>query len=48
MKFPIKDFFIKCDQIRRKFRLWSHLLEISFFVQCSPIDLLDKHSVVIV
>ena len=22
----IKDFFSKCDQIRRKLRIWSHLL----------------------
>ena len=27
MKFFIKDFFSKCDQIRRKLRIWSHLLE---------------------
>ena len=26
MKFFIKDFFRKCDQIRRKPRIWSHLL----------------------
>ena len=26
MKFSIKDFFSKCDQIRRKLRVWSHLL----------------------
>ena len=26
MKFPIKDFFSKCDQIRSKLRIWSHLL----------------------
>ena len=25
MKFSIKDFFIKCNQIRRKLRIWSHL-----------------------
>ena len=24
MKFSIKDFFSKCDQIRRKLRIWSH------------------------
>ena len=24
MKFFIKDFFSKCDQIRRKLRIWSH------------------------
>ena len=27
MKFSIKDFFSKCDQIRRKLQIWSHLLE---------------------
>ena len=27
MKFSIKDFLSKCDQIRRKLRIWSHLLE---------------------
>ena len=26
MKFSIKDFFSKCDQIRRKLRIWSYLL----------------------
>ena len=25
MKLSIKDFFSKCDQIRRKRRIWSHL-----------------------
>ena len=25
MKFSIKDFFSKCDQICRKLRIWSHL-----------------------
>ena len=25
MKFSITDFFSKCDQIRRKLRIWSHL-----------------------
>ena len=29
MKFPIKDFFSKCDQIRKKLRIWSHLLKMS-------------------
>ena len=43
MKFSIKDFFSKCAQIRRKLRIWSHLLKISkwktsFFLQCSIID----------
>ena len=27
MKFSIKDSFSKCDQIRRKPRIWSHLLK---------------------
>ena len=27
MKFSIKDFFSKCDQICRKLRFWSHLLK---------------------
>ena len=37
MKFSIKGFYRKCDQIRRKLRTWSHLLKKSlmqnFFVQ---------------
>ena len=27
MKFSIKDFFSKCDQIRSLLRIWSHLLK---------------------
>ena len=27
MKFSIKDFFRKSDQIRRKLRIWSQLLK---------------------
>ena len=27
MKFSIKDFFSKCDLIRKKLRSWSHLLK---------------------
>ena len=39
MKFSIKDFLSKCDQIRRKLRIWLHLLKKSLmenfiFVQC--------------
>ena len=37
MKFSIKEFFSKCDQIRRTLRIWSHLMKKSlmeFFVQC--------------
>ena len=38
MKFSIKDFFSKCDQIRSFLRIWSHLLKnpkwkTSIFVQ---------------
>ena len=38
MKFYIKDFSSKCDQIRRKLRIWSHLLEKSLmenFILCA-------------
>ena len=37
MKFPIRDFFSKCDQIRRKLRIWSDLLKKSLmknFIFC--------------
>ena len=27
MKFSIKDYFSKCDQIRSFLRIWSHLLK---------------------
>ena len=41
MKFSIKDFFSKCDQIRRKLRIWSHLRKKSlmenFIFMCSEI-----------
>ena len=38
MKFSIKDFFSKCDQIRMKMRIWSHLLKKSLienFIFCT-------------
>ena len=39
IKFSIKDFFSKCDQIRRKPRIWSYLLKKSlmgnFIFLCS-------------
>ena len=41
MKFCIKDFLSKCDQIRSFLRIWSHLLKkivnekLHFFVECS-------------
>ena len=37
MKFSIKDFFSKCDQIRKKLRIWSPLLKKSLmenFIFC--------------
>ena len=41
MKFSIKDFLRKCDQICRKLRIWSHLLKKSlmenFIFLCSDI-----------
>ena len=42
MKFSIKYFFSKCDQIRSFRRIWSHLLKKSlvenfiFFLQWNP------------
>ena len=41
MKFSIKDFFSKCDQIRRKLRIWSYLLNKSLmenFIFCGVRD----------
>ena len=39
MKFSIRDFFSKCDQIHRKLRIWSHLQKTSlmenFIFLCS-------------
>ena len=38
MKFFIKDFFSKCDQIRRFLRIWSHLRKKSLmknFIFCA-------------
>ena len=38
MKFSMKDFFIKCDQIRSFLRIWSHLLKkflIESFIFCA-------------
>ena len=38
MKFSIKDFFSKCDQIRRKLLIWSHLLKKSIMENNSSIQ----------
>ena len=38
MKYSIKDFSIKCDQIAKKLRIWSHLLKKSLmesFIFCA-------------
>ena len=38
MKFSIKDFFGKCDQIRMKLQIWSHLPKKSLmenFILCA-------------
>ena len=38
MKVSIKDFSSKCDQMRRKLRIWSHLLKKSLmknFIFCA-------------
>ena len=38
IKFSIKDFSSKCDQIRRNLRIWSHLLKKSLienFIFCA-------------
>ena len=36
MKFSIKDFFSKYDQIQRKLQIWSHILKKSYLsiIQC--------------
>ena len=42
MKFSIKDFFSKCDQIYKKLRIWSHLLKKSSmenFIFCAVYNL---------
>ena len=39
-KFSMKNFFSKCDQIRRKLRIWSHLLKnvlMESFIICAII-----------
>ena len=46
MKFSIKGFFSKCDQIRSFLRIWSHLLKKSLmedFVFCAVGGSRKKH-----
>ena len=49
MKFSIKDFFSKCDQIRNFLRIWSNLLKKSlmknFIFLCSFLRLHDRKKV---
>ena len=53
IKFSVKDFVSKCDQIRRKLRIWSHLLkkslmEIFIFCAVSEVNVLTYfHKIVI-
>ena len=50
MKFSIKDFSSKCDQIRSFLRVWSHLLEKSLmqnFIFCAVLFALDLSSFLI-
>ena len=50
MKFSIKDFFSKCDQIRGKLLLWSYLVKKSSmenFIFCIVVDFFVMESEVI-
>ena len=45
IKFFIKDFFSKCDQIWRKLRIWSHLLKKSLmenFIFCAVMFIIQQ------
>ena len=45
MKFSIKDFLSKCDQIHKKLRIWSHLLKKSLMenlIFCAVILKIDS------
>ena len=45
-KFSIKDFSSKCDQICKKLRIWSHLLEKSLmknFIFCAVINICSSN-----
>ena len=47
MKFSIKDFFIKYDQIRKKLQIWSHLLKKPLtenFIFCAVVVVETFHS----
>ena len=41
MKFSIKDFFSKCDQIRSFLQIWSHIMKIFLmenFICCAALS----------
>ena len=44
VKFSIKDFFSKCDQIRSFLRIWSHLLKKSLMENFIFMQLWDKNT----
>ena len=49
MKFIVKNFFNKCDQIRRKLRVWSYLLKKSLmenFIFCAARNVLTIKNIV--
>ena len=41
MKFSMKDFFSKCDQIRKKLRIWSNLLKKSLLENFNFCDVIN-------
>ena len=47
MKFTITDFFSKCDQIRRKLRIWSHLLKKFVMVNFIFCAVLNKYNLIL-
>ena len=56
MKFSIKDFFSKCDQIRNFLRIWSHFLKKSVmgnFIFCAvavvfyPVNIPSYYSILV-
>ena len=51
MKFSIKDFFRKCDQIGRKLRIWSHLPKKSLmenFIFCAVTHIPNTNTLLLI
>ena len=46
MKFSINDIRSSCDQIRRKLRIWSHLLKISYQIAC-PSEIANSSAITV-